>query len=332
MTILQSLPRPKNDQQASWKLQGIVPPLLTPLESRDAIDPKGLERLIDRMLLGGVHGLFILGTTGEGPSLSSAVRRDLIDRTCRQVSGHIPVLVGITDTSLVESLAVAQAAALAGATAVVAAPPFYFPAAQQPLIDWFRVLAKASPLPLVLYNMPQMTKLSIDPESIRILTDCESIIGIKDSSGDLDYFDRIVKIARTHRPDWFVLVGTERLLEQSMLMGGQGGVPGGANIDPSLFVSLYNAISCGDTTTVERCHQQVMTIDRLYRIGRMPGGFIVGLKEALSRLGICTSVVASPFESFDCQQSAAVEGILRELNLISSDQSESASCPPRLPR
>lgn len=69
MTILQSLPRPKNDQQASWKLQGIVPPLLTPLESRDAIDPKGLERLIDRMLLGGVHGLFILGTTGEGPSL-----------------------------------------------------------------------------------------------------------------------------------------------------------------------------------------------------------------------------------------------------------------------
>lgn len=121
MTILQSLPRPKNDQQASWKLQGIVPPLLTPLESRDAIDPKGLERLIDRMLLGGVHGLFILGTTGEGPSLSSAVRRDLIDRTCRQVSGHIPVLVGITDTSLVESLAVARAAALAGATAVVAA-------------------------------------------------------------------------------------------------------------------------------------------------------------------------------------------------------------------
>ena len=108
-------------------LRGIVPPMVTPLIDRDTLDRAGLERLLEHILAGGVHGLFILGTTGEGPSLSYRLRRELIDQVCRQVAGRVPVLVGITDTAYVESLNVARHAAAAGVAAVVLAPPYYMP-------------------------------------------------------------------------------------------------------------------------------------------------------------------------------------------------------------
>src|SRR5437899_7918271 len=104
-------------------LTGIVPPMITPLRARDELDVPGLERLIERILAGGVSGLFILGTTGEGPSLSYVLRRELIERTCRLVHGRVPVLVGITDTAFAESISLARNAASAGAEAVVVAPP-----------------------------------------------------------------------------------------------------------------------------------------------------------------------------------------------------------------
>src|SRR6266498_2581114 len=102
-------------------LRGIIPPMITPLRQRDELDIAGLERLIEHILAGGVHGLFILGTSGEGPSLSYARRREVIDRTCRQVNSRVPVLVGITDTAFVESVKLAQYCAAAGASAAVAA-------------------------------------------------------------------------------------------------------------------------------------------------------------------------------------------------------------------
>src|SRR5208283_5161575 len=99
-------------------LSGIVPPLVTPLRDRDTLDVAGLERLVERVLDGGVSGLFILGTTGEGPSLSYRLRRELVERVCRQVKNRVPVLVGITDTAFIESVNVARHAANAGVSAV----------------------------------------------------------------------------------------------------------------------------------------------------------------------------------------------------------------------
>src|SRR5690242_18636907 len=106
-------------------LTGIIPPMITPLSGRDELDVAGLERLIEHILGGGVNGIFILGTTGEGPSLSYKLRRELIQRVCKQVNHRVPILVGITDTSFVESVTVARSAAESAADAVVVAPPYY---------------------------------------------------------------------------------------------------------------------------------------------------------------------------------------------------------------
>src|SRR6188472_4289312 len=99
--------------------RGIIPPIITPLIDRDTLDVAGLERLVEHMLAGGVHGIFALGTTGEAPSLSYRLRREMVERTCKLVGGRVPVLVGITDTSFVESVQLAQHAAAQGAKAVV---------------------------------------------------------------------------------------------------------------------------------------------------------------------------------------------------------------------
>ena len=119
------------------QIHGIVPPLVTPLLQRNTLDRRGLQHLVAEQLAAGVDGLFVLGTTGEGPSLSHQLRRQMIEATCDLVSGRVPVYVGITDTSLVDAQELAGFAADCGADAAVAAPPFYFPAGQTELRHWF---------------------------------------------------------------------------------------------------------------------------------------------------------------------------------------------------
>src|ERR1700678_3507546 len=136
------------------KLNGIIPPMITPLLGRDELDVAGLERLVEHILAGGVSGLFILGTTGEGPSLSYRLRRELIERVCKEVARRMPGLAGITDTAFTESLNIARAAADCGADAVVVAPPYYLPEAQPELQEYLDHLVPELPLPLYIYNMP----------------------------------------------------------------------------------------------------------------------------------------------------------------------------------
>ena len=146
---------------------------------RDVLDVGSLERLIEHVLPGGVAGVFILGTTGEAPSLSYRMRRELIDRACKIVAGRVPVLVGVTDTSFVETVALTKHAADAGAAAVVVAPPFYFPATQPEMLDYLRNLAPALPLPFFLYNMPGLTKISYELETVRQALELPNVIGLK---------------------------------------------------------------------------------------------------------------------------------------------------------
>ena len=290
-------------------LRGVIPPMATPLKSRDELDVAGLERLIEHILAGGVHGLFILGTTGEAPSLSYRLRRELVERACRQVAGRVPVLVGITDTAFVESVNMATYAADAGAQGVVLAPPYYFPAGQEELLEYLQHLTPELPLPLFLYNMPSMTKLVFEPATVRRALDIPGIVGLKDSSGNMVYFHRLQRLLR-ERPDFSLLVGPEELLGETVMLGGHGGVNGGANLFPQLYVHLYDAAVAGNRDRVEAVHEIVMQIsDTIYSTGRHSSSFLKGLKCALALEGICNDFLAEPFHRFrdaerDCVRSA----------------------------
>jgi dihydrodipicolinate synthase/N-acetylneuraminate lyase len=287
--------------------------MVTPLRARDELDAAGLERLIEHILTGGVSGLFVLGTTGEGPSLSYRLRRELITLACRQVRGRVPVLVGITDTAFVESVNLSRHAADAGAAALVLAPPYYLPPGQPELQEYLEHLVAELPLPLFLYNMPGLTKVQYEMECLRRAMDIPRIVGLKDSSNNMSYFKDALALLK-HRPDWTLLVGPEERLAETVLAGGHGGVNGGANLFPKLYVQLYQAARAGDRPRTEQLHAQVMQISQsLYRIGRHPSSIIKGIKCALACQGICDDFMAEPFHRFRAEERARVERCLPEL-------------------
>jgi dihydrodipicolinate synthase/N-acetylneuraminate lyase len=294
-------------------LTGIIPPMVTPLRDRDELDVAGLERLIEHILKGGVNGLFILGTTGEGPSLSYRLRRELIERVCRQVKNRVPVLVGITDTAFVESVSLARHSAEVGASAAVVAPPYYLPEGQPELQEYLDHLMIELPLPLFIYNMPALTKVSFELETVRHAMDNPRIIGLKDSSGDMAYFKNAAGLLK-HRPDWSLLIGPEEKLFDSLQLGGLGGVSGGANLFPKLYVKLCEAYRSGDRTRAQELQDQIQRVSSsLYRIGRHSSSIIKGIKCALACLGVCDDFMAEPFHRFRSEERALVEKRLKEL-------------------
>jgi len=295
------------------RLTGIVPPMVTPLLDRDQLDVAGLERLLEHILAGGVNGLFILGTTGEGPSLSYRLRRELIERVCRQVAGRVPVLVGITDTAFVESVQIARQAEVSGATALVLAPPYYLPEAQPELQEYLDHLVPELPLPLFLYNMPSLTKVSFELPTIQRALQDQRIIGFKDSSGDLSYFEEVAELIKA-RPDWSLLIGPEEKLFKSLQLGGDGGVSGGANLFPTLYVKVVAAYRAGDLEQAEAWQRVIQQVsDSFYRIGKYSSSIIKGIKCALACQGICDDFMAEPFHRFRPAEREVVQARLLKM-------------------
>ena len=307
------LPRP---------LRGIIPPMVTPLLERDTLDVAGLERLIEHILAGGVHGLFILGTTGEAPSLSYRLRCELTERVCKHVKGRVPILVGITDTCFVESVKIACKAKDAGARAVVLAPPYYFPAGQAELLEYLKHLTSELPLPLFLYNMPSYTKLVFEPKTVRAAAAITGIVGIKESSGDMVYFRQLLSLLKK-QPDFSLLIGQEELLAEAVLAGAHGSVCGGANLVPRLYVDLYKAASSRDLSTVETLHKKVMQISKaIYGVGKYESSYLKGLKCALSCLGICNDFLAEPFHRFRRTERKVIRRHIEELGIMQKRQED----------
>ncbi len=304
-------------ESISAAFHGIIPPMATPLLAPDELDVAGLERLIEHILRGGVQGLFLLGTTGEGPVLSYKIRRELIQRTCSQVAGRVPVLVGVTDSAYPEMLQMTEFAAKSGASAVVVAPPFYFPLAQHDLLRLIEGLASQSPLPFFLYNQPELTKVSFGPDTVEEVSRFPNVLGIKDSSGDLDYLKNVLyRVAG--RSSFKVLVGPEHLLHEALRSGAHGGVPGGANIFPQLPVRLYRAFVDGDDALAREIQERMVTIGHpIWESSEAGPGYLRRLKCALNLLGLCSAKPAWPYIESSPQERRLIHQHLREHKILS---------------
>ena len=297
------------------RFQGIIPPLVTPLKARDQLDIEGLENLLEHVIAGGVAGVFILGTTGEAPSLSYRLRREMIEATTRLVNGRVPVLVGIADTAFMESVELARLAADAEANALVLTTPYYFPVGQTELTAYVRSLVPELPLPLMLYNMPGMTKVWFELETLRELLSLESIVGVKDSSCDLEYFANLCTLKK-QRSDWSILIGPEDKLDQAVAVGGDGGVHGGANFAPRLFVEWHKALLNKDLERVKNLGAKVNRLQAIYDIGKYASRHVKATKSALSLMGICSDLPADPFHPFFSPERDEVANILRQVELL----------------
>jgi 4-hydroxy-tetrahydrodipicolinate synthase len=297
--------------------------MVTPLGQDLNLDEQGLERLIEHLIAGGVHGIFILGTTGEAPNLPYSMRAELIERTCQLVGARVPIIVGITDTSYQDALRMAAKSSECGALAVVAAPPYYFQVGQADLLRYFKQMAADSPLPLFLYNAPLNTRLWIDVPTVIELAAEPNIVGLKDSGLNMGYFHAVREGVRS-RPDFSLLVGPDDLLAEAVLLGAHGGMAGGSNVNPRLFVDLYDAAAAGEVNRVATLHQRAIQFDNaVYRSAEDPHNPLRGLKAALSIMGICGDALTPPLRPISAKERESIAQSLRRV------ESTSAAYPSR---
>ena len=402
------------------RLKGIVSPLVTPLlDNGNEIDVDGTKKLIEHVINGGVCGIFLLGTTGEGPTLSSQLKREFVTTCCEIIKDskrRVPVLVLITESSLAETIAfgqfikqlkggdggVASALSITG----VLTTPYYYPLDQSELLRYVDLVidginnnridnadkgedggggessssSSSSLLPIMLYNIPGLTKTRWDIETIKQIAikysnnnnkgvgniqDCNQIIvGIKDSSGDLQYFDKLCQLRSTMQEScssssimshWTIMIGPEHLTKDAIIdCDGDGGVNGGSNVEPNLFVQLYETAtkvkerrsrtttnnSNGDDdddnnnneeeedkdkertqilqTRLNSLMERVIAFQDIYKVGRRKFGYIGATKCALViRNIISTDCMVEPMIPFTSnEESEQVESILKNLPKI----------------
>jgi dihydrodipicolinate synthase/N-acetylneuraminate lyase len=289
-------------------LTGITVPLATPLLDSETLDPGGLERLVEHVVRGGVSAIFVLGTTGEGPCLSTRQRREVVERVCRDST--VPVLVGITDSSMEEALMLAEYSAVQGAAGLVYAGPTYSPISQPELIAHTSRFASAVTLPLFLYNMPSHTKVVFEPRTAGELSLNRNIHGLKDSSGNLMYFQAV----RNAVPKNFgLLMGPEELMVPALLFGATGGVNGGANLFPELYVALYNAFVQGNHVLARELQDRVLCLSRsIYGLGTYSSSYLKGLKCALSLMGFGSGALVEPYQGFDAAERDRIASALAQ--------------------
>src|SRR5690606_29462722 len=215
---------------------GIVVPLVTPVDSKEEIDEAGLKRLIDFMVDGGIHGVFVMGSTGEVARFDESQWLRAVELGVEYTAGRTKVYVGAMMPGLEQSLKRVRLAESVGADVVVLTPGFYYPLSQSEMVGYFTRIAEASRLPVCLYNIPQYTQSVVQPETLANVAERVPVAGIKDSSGDIGLLTDYLEVAKDRGLP--VLVGSESILAEALRRGAAGAVPSLGNVFPKLLVDV----------------------------------------------------------------------------------------------
>jgi 4-hydroxy-tetrahydrodipicolinate synthase len=293
------------------ELTGVLPALISPLRKDGKVDEAAVGRLVEHVIDGGVRGLLALGSTGETASLDETARRTLLSSVVAAADGRVPVICGVAQSHLAAARVEVEAAARVGAAAALVAPPFYYLIDQATLLAFYRSLAKDSPLPILLYNIPQYTKVVAQPETVATLAREGTIAGIKDSSRDFEYFEGVC-IATRDLPRFRIFTGSDTMLLPSLAMGGAGTICGAANVAPGWIVHVYEDFRRGDLAAA-RAGQ-----DRLYQLVMVLRGgvFPAAIKAACRVQGICEPWCAPPVAPLDDQAEAKLRDRLQAWGLL----------------
>lgn len=298
-------------------LTGLIPPMVTPLAVDRSLDVRGVARMCDHLVRGGVDGIFLLGTTGEGPHLAYALRAELIRTACACVKGRVPVIAAVTDTTMDEAVALAQVAKDAGCAAVVATTPYYFKLTQAEVVAWFAELADRSPLPVVIYDMPAHTDTIVEPATVAQLAAHPNIVGMKDSSSIIALFNKFRVALKPYERKFSLFMGPDEAMGEAVLMGADGGVCTGANLWPATFKKMYLAAKKGDVAAVRKLQTITTTSSyRLYGLGSGQIGFLKAVKAALAEMGLIQNVLAAPFAPFAGTDLKKVRAALADIRAL----------------
>jgi 4-hydroxy-tetrahydrodipicolinate synthase len=290
------------------RLHGIFPPILTPLHEDQRIDHESLASLVEYLLGEGVHGIWAMGTTGEFACFDADEREAAVATAVKATRGRAPVIANVGDASTLLTLEHARRAVRAGADAIAATPPYYYPNNQTELEAFYREIAKAVDVPLLLYHIPQTVKVRVDPPFVRKLANDGVIVGLKDSQNDLEWFRKVLVDAQADGVNLRAFLGTTGLIDATVAIGGVGAIPGISNVTASACVGAYEAARAGDLAGAARHQARVIAAANLG--GVLAGASAIGsnfasMKAILVARGVIkTATCRAPFRSPTVEEAA----------------------------
>ena len=273
------------------EFHGLGVALITPFTQNGAIDFAALARVVDNLIDGGVDYILVLGTTGETPTLTTDERKALIRFVRDRVAGRVALMVGIGGNCTRDVIATLRTWDLSGYDAILSVNPYYNKPNQEGLYQHFKAIAEASPLPVVLYNIPGRTGVNMAPETIaRLAKECENIIGVKEASGNLEQMERIKALTPN---DFLLISGDDGLTVEVIKRGGVGVISVLANVYPAETAKIVELALQGN---IEEAELKLKALDGIIA-SLFEEGNPVGIKSALSLKGICTSTMRLPLVS-----------------------------------
>ncbi len=293
------------------KLHGIIPPVVTPMTPNQEINLPGLRQHIDYQLARGVHGIFVLGTTGEFYTLDEAEKQKVVAEAVAHVNGRAPVYAGTGAETTREVVRLTKMAETEGVVGVSVITPYFIKPNQAELADHFRRVAESTNLSVVLYNNPATCGgLSIEPDTVARLAEVPNIVGIKDSSGDLQNTIEIIR--STPRETFSVLNGRDTLILAALQAGAHGAIPASCNIAPELCVGIYESFTRGDMDAAKLAQSRLHGV----RMAMSLGTGNSAVKEAMALLGRSAGPMRSPILPFGEAQKAKLKAILEKAGLV----------------
>jgi 4-hydroxy-tetrahydrodipicolinate synthase len=298
------------------KFEGIFTPTITPLDQKERVDEFGFVKHLNRLLDNGVHGIYLLGTSGEFTTMTNTERQRAMEIAVNTVNGRVPIICGVMDSStkrVIQNIEIAHEFKI---DAVATTPPYYYPSiGSDDIVAFYKSVAQSTSLPVVIYNIPMTVKTMIPPETVlELAVQQENIVGIKDSSGDWTNFLKLLTYLGDDE-NFSILLGSYTMAGAAMMFGAEGAVISISNVDPNTSVQLYTAAKGRKIDEVHRLQKRLLALSKLYEYGQG----ISGLKACLEILNICGAHTTSPLLPLNDDAKAELRTLLAEYGLSEHD-------------
>ena len=294
-----------------FKPYGIIPAVITPIKPDGKFNAPAMRKLVNYLIEGGVHGLFIVGTTGEFYGLDPEEKREIFQVVMEETKGRVPVYGGTNGITTRESIKVTRIAEECKLDAVSVLTPMFISPSQEQLITHYQAIAASTSLPVLLYNNPPKTGVNLAPATVAKLAETPNIVSIKDSSGDLTIAAEYIRLTR-HREDFNVLMGRDTLIYGALCYGAAGSIAACANVAPRLCADIYDKYMAGD---LKGSLEAQLTLAPL-RIAFTIGTFPAVIKESLEMLGIEAGPCMAPVGPMTAQERDKLRAVLVQMGLL----------------
>jgi 4-hydroxy-tetrahydrodipicolinate synthase len=285
--------------------------VITPLTGSGKFNEKAFRKLLNYLIDGGVHGLFVVGTTGEFYGLTPEEKRDIFTIAMEEAKGRVPVYAGSNGITTGETVMLTRIAEECRVDAVSILTPMFISPSQEQLIRHYRTIAESTKLPVVMYNNPPKTGVSLTAATVAKLAEVPNIVGIKDSSGDMTVTAEYIRMTQ-HMEDFSVLMGRDTLIYGALCYGATGSIAACANVAPALCVEIYEKYISGDLNGSLKAQFTLAPLRLAFTIGTFPAV----IKESLEMLGIEAGPCMDPVGPMTNDERAKLRNVLLEMGLL----------------